>query len=110
MSGNPTFDGVPDVHRPRVTKLIEANGKTTSQNPCVVFARKTRPQTKEATENPAGGVEVRQLALEDAEFVNSNWKFRDENSLPRIRDQIRSGFGFGVYVEGEVVSSIMCMK
>ena len=63
-----------------------------------------------------GDIVVRPLNIEDAETVNSEWKFRDDASLDMIRAQISRGLGMGVYLKtaddraDNLVSWIMCRR
>ena len=40
-----------------------------------------------------------------AEFINENWKFRDEFSVQWIRRQCKSGFAYGVFTVSEATAA-----
>ena len=50
---------------------------------------------------------VHRLGTEHADWINSNWKFRDDYSLHWIKKQCQSGFAYGVSYQGQLISWIV---
>lgn len=108
------FEAICDWHVPGLLELCKKRGVIKFNEICPLWElpsaeKGDRAKLQKLTNfKSKSGHEliVKQLdGPEHAEFINENWKFRDEFSVQWIRRQCKSGFAYGVFKVSEATAA-----
>mmetsp|Transcript_23284 Transcript_23284/g.37102 ORF Transcript_23284/g.37102 Transcript_23284/m.37102 type:complete len:287 (-) Transcript_23284:1864-2724(-) len=100
------FAGIPKCIAPTLKGLLTRHGKISYDSAC--FACFLDEENLQAISLDTEG--VIQLDPEHAKTIDDHWKFKSTSSRAMIETQLERGLGFGVLIDGKLVSWVLACR